>query len=115
MTTTTHTEIIATTAAYFNTTVERLLAHDQRQPIATHRKIAMYLCRELLYASYPTIGGWFNRHHTTVMPAIKSIERSVNRVGGTTTRIHVERIIAMLPFIDDVSWTVSVGDRMVLP
>lgn len=111
---TSHTVIIATTASYFGVTVERLLAKDQRQPIATHRKIAMYLCRELLYASYPTIGKWFNRDHTTVMPAIKSIERSIGRVGGATTRFHIDQITALLPLIDERAHTVSVGDGIVL-
>lgn len=110
----THTDIIRTTADYFSITVDEILTHDQHQPLATYRKIAMYLCRNHLYASYPTIGGWFDRHHTTVMFAVRSIEQSVGRVGGASTRKHIEHIETLLTAnVDRRTTMVSVGNGMV--
>ncbi|NNC74149.1 MAG: chromosomal replication initiator protein DnaA [Acidimicrobiia bacterium] len=52
-----------------------LLGPSRRQPLARHRQIAMYLCRELTDLSLPKIGAVFGgRDHTTVIHAIDKIK-----------------------------------------
>ncbi len=65
--------IMATTAEYFDTTVEELRGPGKTRALAQSRQIAMYLCRELTDQSLPKIGQAFGRDHTTVMYAQKKI------------------------------------------
>jgi chromosomal replication initiator protein len=56
--------------------VEALLSPSRAAPIAQARQIAMYLTRELTDLSLPAIAEAFNRRdHTTVMHAIRKVER----------------------------------------
>lgn len=41
------------------------------------RQIAMYLAKEMTYQSFPDIGRRFNRDHTTVLHAVRKIERLI--------------------------------------
>ncbi|WP_345291089.1 chromosomal replication initiator protein DnaA, partial [Mycolicibacterium sediminis] len=63
--------IMATTADYFQITVEELRGPGKTRALAQSRQIAMYLCRELTDLSLPKIGQAFGRDHTTVMYAEK--------------------------------------------
>ena len=50
------------------------------QPLATHRQIAMYLCRELTDLSLPKIGKVLGgRDHTTVMHGINKIKKLLTK------------------------------------
>jgi chromosomal replication initiator protein len=56
--------------------VDALLSPGRAAPLARARQIAMYLTRELTDLSLPAIAGAFNRRdHTTVMHAIRKVER----------------------------------------
>jgi chromosomal replication initiation ATPase DnaA len=67
--------IIRECAIHFGYSLTEFVAHRQTQPIAHHRQIAMYLCRELTTASLPMIGDGFDfRDHTTIMHACRTIE-----------------------------------------
>jgi chromosomal replication initiator protein len=56
--------------------VDALLSPSRAAPIARARQIAMYLTRELTDLSLPAIAETFNRRdHTTVMHAIRKVER----------------------------------------
>ncbi len=87
--------IMATTAEYFDTTVEELRGPGKTRALAQSRQIAMYLCRELTDLSLPKIGHAFGRDHTTVMYAQRKIlsemaeRREVfDHVTELTTRIR---------------------------
>ena len=68
-------DIINRVAHYGGTTRDDLLGPSRRQPLARHRQIAMYLCREYTDLSLPKIGKAFgNRDHTTVLHAIDKIK-----------------------------------------
>ncbi len=47
--------------------------HSRRQRIAYARQLAMYLMRQITRASYPLIGDFFGRNHSTVIYACESI------------------------------------------
>ncbi len=68
-------DIIDRVAHYSGTTRDDLLGPSRRQPLARHRQIAMYLCREYTDLSLPKIGKAFgNRDHTTVLHAVDKIK-----------------------------------------
>ena len=67
-------EIINRVAHYCGTSRDDLLGPSRRQPLARHRQVAMYLCREYTDLSLPKIGKAFgNRDHTTVLHAVDKI------------------------------------------
>jgi chromosomal replication initiator protein len=69
-------EIQKAVAQYFDIPVNEMTSARRARHIARPRQVAMYLARELTPRSLPEIGrrfGW--RDHTTVMHAIKQIER----------------------------------------
>jgi chromosomal replication initiator protein len=70
--------IMATTAEFFDLTVDDLCGPGKTKALATARQIAMYLCRELTDMSLPKIGQTFGgRDHTTVMHADKKIRKEM--------------------------------------
>jgi chromosomal replication initiator protein len=50
-----------------------LMAPRRDQHTAFARQLAMYLCREVTHASFPIIGQFFGRDHSTVLHACKTI------------------------------------------
>ena len=62
------------TAAHFNVKVADLRGVRRQREIARPRQIAMYLSKTLTTRSLPDIGRVFDRDHTTVMHAVKTVE-----------------------------------------
>ncbi len=63
-------------ADFYNITLEDLLRQSRRKEFVKPRQIAMYLMREELENSFPSIGEHFGgRDHTTVMHAVDKIEK----------------------------------------
>jgi hypothetical protein len=52
-----------------------ILSKDQHQRVAFVRQVAMYLSRRVSGVSYPAIGAFFKRDHSTVIHAENSIAR----------------------------------------
>jgi len=68
-------DIIRRVAHYSGVTPDDLFGPSRRQPLARHRQIAMYLCREYTDLSLPKIGKAFGgRDHTTVLHAVEKIK-----------------------------------------
>ena len=60
----------------FQVTSEQLRERNPKRKVARPRQIAMYLARELTGASYPRLGQYFQRDHTSVLFGCqKTIER----------------------------------------
>ncbi len=59
--------------ARFRMTREALHGANRCRKVARPRQIAMYLARRLTPRSYPAIGQWFGRDHTTVLYAERRI------------------------------------------
>lgn len=68
-------KIIGVTGSYFGILPEDILGKSQAKECAEPRKLAMYLCRKHLGLSYPAIGRAFGRDHSTVMTAVRQIEK----------------------------------------
>ncbi len=68
--------IVSCIASYFEMNEDQILGHKREPDIVRARQVSMYLCRDLLGLSYPSIGKFFgNRDHSTVMYAIKKIKK----------------------------------------
>ena len=65
-------------ADFYNITVEDILKQSRRKEYVKPRQIAMYLMRDQLENSYPSIGEHFGgRDHTTVMHAVDKISKLI--------------------------------------
>ncbi len=61
---------------YFNIPLSEMLSQRRSRPLARPRQIAMYLAKKMTTRSLPEIGRRFaNRDHTTVIHAVKTINR----------------------------------------
>lgn len=74
-------DLISRIAAAYEISIEDIHGRSHRPEIVRARHAAMYLIREHTELSYPQIGRLFNRHHTSVLHGVASIEgaRRVNR------------------------------------
>ncbi|MBI5419000.1 MAG: chromosomal replication initiator protein DnaA [Deltaproteobacteria bacterium] len=70
--------IVKAVAEHYNVKVSELRSDRKHKVVALPRQVAMYLIRELTRSSLPDIGQRFGgRDHTTVMYAVKKIEKKV--------------------------------------
>ena len=68
--------ILAVVASRYGCTSQELMEKTRNTQLSLPRQIAMYLCRELLGESYPSIGLVFGgRDHSTIMYSINKIEK----------------------------------------
>ena len=68
--------ILAVVASHYGCTSSELCENTKERKLTLPRQIAMYLCRELLGESYPSLGAIFGgKDHSTVMYAIRKIEK----------------------------------------
>jgi len=56
-----------------------ILSTSRKQPTATQRQVVYYMLRDFSYLSYPQIGRFMNRHHTTVMHGVEHINETRDR------------------------------------
>jgi chromosomal replication initiator protein len=71
-------KIVSLVAEFYNVTSEDLIKQSRRQEFVKPRQIAMFLVRQEIKASFPSIGELFGgRDHTTVMHAVEKIENLI--------------------------------------
>lgn len=70
-------EIVDAAAGRLGCAASDVLSRDRRPAVARARKVAMHLVRELTDLSLPDIGRAFGRDHSTVLSAIRSVEREL--------------------------------------
>lgn len=68
--------ILEETASFYNIEADKILGNTKTKDIILPRQIAMYLIRDLTELSFPEIGRFMGRDHTTVMHSIKKIEKT---------------------------------------
>lgn len=72
-------ELLKTVSEYFDITLDELIGQSRRKELVVPRQITMFLMREELDASYPTIGKELgDRDHTTAMHAYGKIKRDMD-------------------------------------
>lgn len=70
-------EILRLLEGAFNVSREQLLSRSRRQRLVRPRQLAMYLCRRCSDASLKEIGRAFSRDHTSVLYAIRAVEKRI--------------------------------------
>ncbi len=72
-------KIIQIVSSFYDVKGDLLLKETRRKEVVKARQIAMYLLREELKESYPSIGRRFgNKDHTTVIYACRKVSRRLN-------------------------------------
>ncbi len=74
------------TARFFKLAIDDLRQDRRTKQLVHARQVAMYLCRKLTKNSFPEIGVRFNKDHSTVISAVRKIEK----LRETETSLHKE-------------------------
>jgi len=81
-------------AEHFSFTVPEIVARTRQRDVVWARQIAMYLCRDLLKASYPSIARAFGgKDHSTVIHACDKVK---NEMADSSVRALVNELGARL-------------------
>ena len=87
--------IIEVVSEHFHISVDQMISKTRSSEIARPRQIAMYLCRNELHESYPTLRDCFKRKdHSTVLYACERVENDMAK--DPQTRAAVEAIRKLL-------------------
>jgi len=83
-------QLVKMVADFYEIKLDDLIAGGRKKELAVPRQIAMYLLREELDCSYPTIGDELGgRDHTTAMHAYKKVTREVDQEGRIKQEIEL--------------------------
>lgn len=86
-------EIVEASAKFYNVTYKELIGNSRKKELVWPRQIAIYLIREELNTSYPTIGNELGgRDHTTAMHAYNKIYQEVKERGNEKVKQEIESI-----------------------
>ncbi len=83
----------------FQVTVKDIDSRTRRQPIATARQCVYYYARKLLRIKYMDLGKKFNRNHTNIVYAVKTIENL--RQYDVETRSLMEGLESEFPWLKE--------------
>ncbi len=78
--------ILERVAEDYGLQVEQLKGRSHVPHVVSARHVAMYLARRLGPRSFPQVGRAFNRHHSTVIYAVRQVEKNAG------LRDYVERV-----------------------
>lgn len=78
----------------FRISVEELCSRSRKRAVTFPRQLAMYLTRKYTDKSLADIGSMYNRDHSTVLYAIKTITKDMSQ--QTSVRQQVELLCAKL-------------------
>lgn len=85
-------DIIRSVADFFEITPHELTDRSRKKEFVEPRQICMYLLRDMLKLSYPSIGSKLGkRDHTTVIHACEKIQKSVNENSVLNQKISMIR------------------------
>lgn len=82
-------KILSVVAQYYDITIDDLVGGSRKKNLVVPRQVSMYLMREELKSSFPTIGQELGgRDHTTAMHACTKIQESLKREEKIQQDIH---------------------------
>lgn len=83
-------KIVSIVAEFYNVTGDDLVKQSRRQEFVKPRQIAMFLARQELNSSFPSIGEFFGgRDHTTVMHAVEKVQTQLKEKEGFKQEIDL--------------------------
>ncbi len=71
-------DIIGSVISFFEITKEDLMSKSRKKKVALPRQISMFLFKRELKMSYPEIGEYFQRDHTTALHAFNKINKDMS-------------------------------------
>lgn len=90
-------EIIEATAKFYNLSYKDLVGKGRKKELVWPRQIAIFLIREEIGSSYPTIGAELGgRDHTTAMHSYNKIYQEVKELGNEKIKQELESIKQLL-------------------
>lgn len=69
--------IIEKSAEYFNVSKKDILSTTRAKEVKNARQAAIYLTREILDLSFPSIGEIFNKNHTTILYSYEKLKKDL--------------------------------------
>ncbi|HBI17377.1 MAG: Chromosomal replication initiator protein DnaA [Candidatus Moranbacteria bacterium GW2011_GWF2_34_56] len=87
-------DIIESVLNFFEITKEDLMSKSRKKKVALPRQITMFLFKKELKMSYPEIGEYFQRDHTTALHAFNKISKDVS--GNSKINGDIEYILKTL-------------------
>lgn len=87
-------DIISAVLSFFEISKEDLMSKSRKKKVALPRQIIMFLFKRDLKMSYPEIGEYFNRDHTTALHAFNKISQDIK--SNTKINNDIEHIIKTL-------------------
>lgn len=69
--------VLSVVGEFYGLSRDKMMGTSRKKQILIPRQISMYLCRDMLGMSLPSIGKLFNKDHSTVSNAIDKIEESL--------------------------------------
>lgn len=87
-----------TVSKYYGIDIEDIKGKRKTQDVADARQICMYLCRKLTDMSFVVIGKEYNRHYTTVIYAVDSVEKQIktNKEISSAVEIMTKQLKSIL-------------------
>lgn len=90
-------DIIEATAKFYDISYKELVGNSRKKELVWPRQIAIYLIREEIQSSYPSIGDSFGgRDHTTAMHAYNKIKKEIAELNNGRVKQEVESIKQLL-------------------
>ena len=82
--------IVDSVASYYNISPKDIKGSSRSAKIAEARQVSIYLCRDLTKQSFPAIGDFFDKKHTTILYSYDKIKAELqtnNALAHTVTAI----------------------------
>ncbi len=86
--------IIEKCAEYFNVSKKDILSTARAKEVKNARQAAIYLTREILDLSFPTIGEVFNKNHTTILYSYEKLKKEL--LTDKTLKSTIETLEGMI-------------------
>ncbi|RJP44907.1 chromosomal replication initiator protein DnaA [Candidatus Parcubacteria bacterium] len=80
-------QVLKAVAEFFTISFDDLISHNRRKEVVEPRQIAMYLLRDMLEMSYPSVGEKMGRDHTTAIHSYEKINQEVNRNSALSQKV----------------------------
>jgi hypothetical protein len=85
--------ILETASRYFRIPTEQLLSRSRTNQMSFARQVMMYLMRTMTNDSYPAIGRYFRRDHSTALHAVTQIALRMQEAAFAVMMNHLAELV----------------------
>lgn len=92
-------EILQAVADSYRMSTGRILGRQRGQRVVRARQVAMWLIRDKLKWSYPAVGMFMKRDHSTIIHGVKAVQKRVTsyEIDEIRKRLRVELQVMPMP------------------